>query len=126
MNNDLISRSSLLQTIDLFSKIKGDSYPMWIETLIRNEKIVDACSLMNVGSKTAPDAHSGSTYWEWISTKEMLPMSHGTLCLVLSDGIVEVGCWSHDKFGNGEWFYVNGEYEIGVTHWMPIPEPPNG
>lgn len=61
----------------------------------------------------------------WISVEEALPASVIAPCLVYADGQIEVVDWSHDKYGNDWWFYVDGEYEIGVTHWMLLPEPPS-
>ena len=62
---------------------------------------------------------------QWISVKDDLPA-----CVVSSvfvcydDGFVGIADWSHDLLGNW-WFYTDGEYDIdGITHWMPLPEPP--
>lgn len=60
---------------------------------------------------------------KWISVKERLP-PEGEIVLVCDnsgypiDAEVDMGFLE-----NGEW--KEEEYiEIGVTHWMPFPEPP--
>lgn len=44
--------------------------------------------------------------------------------LVYADGYYEVADYTTDKFDCVPYFYVNGEYEQGVTHYMPLPKPP--
>lgn len=39
-------------------------------------------------------------------------------------GYYAVGDYTTDRFGNEEWFHVNGEYEPDVTYWCLLPEPP--
>lgn len=62
---------------------------------------------------------------KWVSVKERLPEKTITACLVYADGYTRVADWTHDKWGEDFWFYVDGEYDPEVTHWMPLPEPPN-
>ena len=45
--------------------------------------------------------------------------------LVYANGYYEIADYTTDRFGNLEYFHVNGEYEPDVTHWMPLPDPPN-
>lgn len=52
---------------------------------------------------------------QWISVKERLP-ENGIEVLVVSDG--ETGASWHEK---GEFGWAIGGT---VTHWMPLPEPP--
>ena len=61
----------------------------------------------------------------WISVKERV-LERGRLdeCLVYSDGDIYVADWSCDRYGDDWWFYRDGEYDNRVTHWMPLPEPP--
>lgn len=61
---------------------------------------------------------------KWISVKDDLPAAVVSPCLIYADGWIQVADWSHDKYGNDWWFYVDGEYDPEVTHWMPLPEPP--
>lgn len=60
----------------------------------------------------------------WISVEERLPEDVITSWLIYANGDIETACWTHDKYGLAWWFFVDGEYAIGVTHWMPLPEPP--
>jgi len=57
---------------------------------------------------------------EWISIKDRLPKEHESV-LLFEDKFKTIvyGFW------NGEDFYqtFNGLYD-GVTHWMPLPQPP--
>lgn len=61
---------------------------------------------------------------KWISVEDRLPEKIATGCLVYADGWTQVADWTHDKYGNDWWFYVDGEYDPEITHWMPLPEPP--
>ena len=61
---------------------------------------------------------------KWISVEERLPEKTITACLVYADGRTQVADWTHDKWGEDWWFYVDGEYDPEITHWMPMPEPP--
>ena len=62
---------------------------------------------------------------KWISVEERLP-ELGQGVLVYDDcGYMSVADYTHDKhFPTVYEFHVNGEYEPGVTHWMPLPAPP--
>ena len=66
----------------------------------------------------------GNGYLGWISVEERLPEKTITACLVYADGRTQVADWTHDKWGEDWWFYVDGEYDPEITHWMPMPEPP--
>jgi hypothetical protein len=61
---------------------------------------------------------------KWISVNDDLPALVITPCLIYADGWIRVADWSHDRRGIDWWFYVDGEYNPEVTHWMPLPEPP--
>ena len=64
----------------------------------------------------------------WIPVTEEPPLKVGddgyNGYLVFANGYYEVADYTTDKFGNAEYFHVNGEYEPDVTHGMPLPEPP--
>ena len=67
---------------------------------------------------------NGVTVQEWISVKDGLPESgkEGVLIALLWGG-VDIG-WCEDGRWRSE--FVN-EYEDGeVTHWMPLPNQPEG
>ena len=61
----------------------------------------------------------------WISAKKKLPKDYGNVLAV---------AYYHEKYqilvawynGNGSWFAATrrGEERVSVSHWMPLPEPP--
>lgn len=61
---------------------------------------------------------------DWISVKERLPEEGDRyLCRLKSfafPGSFYQSILRYDKYG----FQDGGVYEEGVTHWMPLPEPP--
>jgi len=68
------------------------------------------------------------TYMEWISVDERLPIlesdnfgAFDMVEVIVFDGItVESSEFSAGRAGG---FWTKWEYK-GVTHWMPLPEPP--
>ncbi len=66
---------------------------------------------------------NGVTVQEWIPVTEMLPSIDETI--LVYDGDVDTGIFYKGAF---QTFDENGyPFEIsGVTHWMPLPEPPKG
>ena len=60
----------------------------------------------------------------WISVKERLPLRGDSVLCVGDNGISVADFVCGDKWCATPWFYVDGEQETGVTHWMPRPEPP--
>lgn len=64
----------------------------------------------------------------WIPATEEPPLKVGddgyNGYLVYANGYYEVADYTVDKFDNVPYFHVDGEYEYGVTHYMPLPEPP--
>lgn len=61
---------------------------------------------------------------EWISVKERLPEDSGGVNLCTRSGIVGTGFY--DKYTkNWVQYYSGGALCVDVTHWMPLPEPPN-
>ena len=66
---------------------------------------------------------------EWYSVDDILPLlavgDEGyTGYLVYSCGYPMVADYGVDRLGT-LWFYVDGEYDPDVTHWMPLPAPPD-
>ena len=96
------------------------SPPVCIATMM-----LDAADLIKSFLKISGEHFSnpGKTSHEWISVNDILPSAVITPCLICANGQIEIADWSHDKYENDWWFYVQGEYEIGVTHWMQLPEP---
>lgn len=58
---------------------------------------------------------------EWISVRDRLPLND-TYINVTTDGVVVPAYWHNDRFFA---FTAIGVATVGgVTHWMPLPEPP--
>ena len=55
----------------------------------------------------------------WISVKDRLPDKKGDYLIYNTDGIV----WPYWYDGDG-WYDTLGYLTQRVTHWMPLPEPP--
>ena len=65
----------------------------------------------------------GVTVQEWISVKDRLP-ENDTYVNVATDGVVAQAYWHNDRFYA---FTAIGVATVGgVTHWMPLPQPPKG
>ncbi|EOZ4096643.1 DUF551 domain-containing protein [Escherichia coli] len=71
------------------------------------------------------DGNCPVTLDAWISCSERMPKETGDI-IVVSDGIVMSGI----SYSRRDGFYIAAlEYDDdepigGVTHWMPLPEPP--
>ena len=66
---------------------------------------------------------NGVTVQKWIPVAERLP-EKDTYTLVTTDGVVISAYWHNDRFYG---FSAKGIATVGgVTHWMPLPEPPKG
>nr|WP_077791154.1 MULTISPECIES: DUF551 domain-containing protein [Enterobacteriaceae] len=82
-----------------------------------DEEPYDAAILQAGNSPVIPDG--------WISCSEQMPEETGDI-IVVSDGIVMSGI----SYSRRDGFYIAAlEYDDdepigGVTHWMPLPEPP--
>lgn len=60
---------------------------------------------------------------EWISVKDRLPQKYSNVLIYTSFGYVTNGMWVPYK----NIFVYDRGYELEkdeVTHWMPLPEPP--
>ena len=114
MNNDLISRSAL------------------VERLKRN---LNACNPGTFSERCYQDAINTVTHFpavdagpKWISTAERLP-AIGETVLAFRGDFMEV--LVYDKHhGQEDFFYMDEcgywqeAFRPSVTHWMPLPEPP--
>ena len=73
-------------------------------------------------AETLP-ALDGEMVVKWISVKDGLPEKDAYVN-VTTDGIVVPAYWHNDRFYA---FTVVGVATVGgVTHWMPLPPPPEG
>ncbi len=61
---------------------------------------------------------------QWISVKERLP-EKGVDVLTVSKNEHE-SYYMVDSFVDGDWFLQGVGKITQVTHWMPLPEPPEG
>ena len=77
-------------------------------------RAIDAANVMEELANNSPKLGNG--FGEWIPVTERLPGkdTRVIVCASLPEGV-------HSDFiyEDGHWFV-----SIGVTHWMPIPEPP--
>ena len=64
---------------------------------------------------------------EWIPVTERLP-NIAELVLAYSDGGVIDTAWRTSfSIPTGAWDTDSGQLNLmGITHWMPLPEPPEG
>lgn len=63
---------------------------------------------------------------EWVSVKDRLPEDFADVIVWLGGMLpskTQVRFW-HPKFKTWESAFGNSVPESGVTHWMPLPEPP--
>ena len=66
---------------------------------------------------------NGVTVQEWISVKDRLPERFVYVLVMTDFGEAAVARLK----GNGRWYigWDNDQY-AGITHWMPLPQPPKG
>lgn len=57
---------------------------------------------------------------EWIKVNDRLP-ENDAVVLCFTDGTVEIGAWSE---ADDLWWDCYHDDEIVVTHWIPLPAPP--
>lgn len=68
----------------------------------------------------------------WISVADKLPEKERAIYLCFTDAGVVCECrWTNNRFGLGEsenwgWSLMDTPQYQKVTHWMPLPEPPEG
>ena len=58
---------------------------------------------------------------KWISVEERLPDGPGEVLVVLHGCVVEAWYCGDGEFETGSGLVLRND---GVTHWMPLPEPP--
>lgn len=57
---------------------------------------------------------------QWVSVFERLPEKTQTKYLVLNNGFISLAeYWEPNR-----WVELTSFNESGITHWMPLPEPP--
>ena len=84
-----------------------------------NEIINDLNETIKMYGKDAPC---------WVPVTEQPPLKVGdggyNGYLVYANGYYEVADYTTDTLDNVPCFYVDGEYEPDVTHYMSLPQPP--
>ena len=72
---------------------------------------------------------------DWISVEDRLPEEAGIYPAVSMhndrnwpENWIDSFCYFHSDAGPGKvkWQHSTGFYDGGITHWMPLPEPPMG
>ncbi|EOO8194354.1 DUF551 domain-containing protein [Escherichia coli] len=118
-----------LPRIEPASQTAKLSFQEWLSE--QKEKIDVDCGCVSIETlthwmKSAYEAgNSPVTQDGWISCSERMPEETGDI-IVVSDGIVMSGI----SYSRRDGFYMAAlEYDDdepigGVTHWMPLPEPP--
>ena len=66
---------------------------------------------------------------EWISVEDKFPEDNQELLMTYNDLVMQ-GIFSNKKFYHPSVCahvegYCNCEEQEGISHWMPLPEPPN-
>lgn len=63
---------------------------------------------------------------EWISVEDRMPEKDGYYLVVIDDTGISIEEFSKEKLAWLGFDWENAEvFElIGITHWMPLPEPP--
>ncbi len=111
--------------------IKGMEMPNCCRACKLNNDTI--CALINGcvydetdGSTRRPDCHLRPAP-EWISVEERLP-EQNIQCLIWTDkgwcGFGSCGIYDGEAEWDTESYWV--EEDGLVTHWMPLPEPPDG
>lgn len=133
---------------ELVAELRGHAerfnYDGWIDTAIWFEQAADAIEALQ---KDLERSKEYEAFWQkeatealkkfqvavaskprWIPVTEKPPLKVGddgyNGYLVYANGYYEVADYTTDKLDDVQYFYVDGEYEPDVTHWMPLPEPP--
>jgi hypothetical protein len=65
----------------------------------------------------------GGEKMKWIGVKERLPREHGETVVYVNDG--DGYPYSDIGYYEGGLFRIGGEVVRTVTHWMPLPDPPD-
>lgn len=112
---------------------KGIYFPKWKQGAVEAWKVVCTnykCIIFNANEQYADSEISAINAWNnrsngWISVKERLPEKENPNCTVdvlVTDGThISIGYYDYIA---GMWGTLEECFYFHVTHWMPIPEPP--
>ena len=66
---------------------------------------------------------------EWISVKDKLPEADKLVLVNGDDGVFRAYTDGHNEYPSWQCSpigsYAGDSCVLGITHWMPLPEPPN-
>ena len=68
--------------------------------------------------KQAADAIEELSKPRWIPVTERLPERNGTYLVYVYGDVTDLNYW------RGKWHRLGDDYTKAVTHWMPLPQPP--
>ena len=105
------------------AKMAAEICREWYVAFSRKGKAREKCVLELLDAADTIEALEAAQP-KWISVEDDLPAHVITPCLIYTDGDIELAVWTHDKYELSWWFHVDGEYETGITHWMPLPSMP--
>lgn len=80
----------------------------------------------NVGDKKTPTAKDTNVPSKWIPVTERLPGEHQTVLSINPEYVEYQIGWLANSEEGGVVCVGDGIELYGVTHWMPLPEPPKG
>ena len=96
----------------------------WYVTFRNKGKGEEKCVLELLDAADTIEA-LGAAQPKWISVEDRLPGYNAGMRFIVSrdDGTV---CEGRFEVSNGRWYKLttDGLWEIEVTHWMPLPQPP--
>ena len=106
MTNDLISRQSLLEKVQYRIDTPG----------------IIGATVRDMVATTRRIIEEEPAVMQWIPVTERVPEQKVDVLVVMDDGGMGVDFIDTD----GNWFWATGwsEDDPKVTHWMPLPEPP--
>lgn len=118
MNNDLISRSALLEDLKeqhdyIMQDPEVGKTMKWCEAVCFNRTVETM--------ESAPAVDAGP---KWISVEDRLPETESRCLVVRYDYVTKTSFMDVLWFDKGTWWNRIFDGEYAVTHWMPLPEPP--
>lgn len=111
---------------ELIKALRDDNACLSIKTA---HEAADAIENTSKAYQMMAEAYEAQvTKQEWIPVTEKPPLKVGddgyNGYLVYANGYYAVADYTTDKIDDVPYFYMDGEYDPDVTHWMPLPEPP--
>lgn len=97
-------------------------------TIINDRRYMKTCDAMAVLDLVPPA--NVRPVPEWISVEERLPEDSVFVLVVNDDGQMMIARYNHGvprweyKYTNYDWDVWDDDLQGPITHWMPLPEPP--